>query len=336
MTHGDSFPALMLREGDGGVTAAVEQIAETDLPAGDVVVDVAYSTLNYKDGMIIKGLGRLVRDYPHVPGIDFSGVVRHSDSPDFTPGDRVVLTGWRVGEIHWGGFAGRARVRADWLVKLPDALNLQQAMAIGTAGFTAMLAVMALEDHGLSAGGDDPVVVTGASGGLGSVAVAILSHLGYRVAAVTGRPENTDYLTALGATEIVDRAEFAEAPTRPLGGERWAGAIDTVAGPTLAHVLSNLHYGGSVAACGLAGAVDVHSSILPFLLRGVNLLGIDSVMCPVDRRSDAWQRLATGLPLDRLESSISTATLDELPELAGAILKGAVRGRTVVEIGGGA
>ena len=335
MTDSDMFPALILREGDDGVIGATEQISESDLPAGAVTVDVAYSTLNYKDAMIIMGLGRLVRDYPHVPGIDFSGIVRHSDSPEFAPGDRVLLTGWRVGEVHWGGFAARARVRAEWLVKLPDALNLKQSMAIGTAGLTAMLAVMALEDHGLAPGGDGSVVVTGASGGLGSVAVAILSSLGYRVAAVTGRPENGDYLTALGAAEILDRSEFAEPPTRALGSERWAGAIDTVAGPVLAHVLSGIRYGGSMAACGLAGAANVTSSVLPFLLRGVNLLGIDSVMCPMDRRVVAWQRLAGELPLDQLESLTSTVSLDALPDLAGAILKGAVRGRTVVDIRGG-
>lgn len=335
MAGDDGFPALMLREGDNGVSADIEQISEEDLPEGDVVVDVAYSTLNYKDGMIIKGLGRLVRDYPHVPGIDFSGVVRHSDNPGFSRGDRVVLTGWRVGEVHWGGFAARARVRGEWLVKLPEGLDLKQAMAVGTAGFTAMLAIMALEDHGLQAGGDTPVLVSGASGGLGSIAVAILSNLGYRVAAITGRPENADYLTALGATEILDRAEFAESPARPLLAERWAGGIDSVAGPTLAHMLAGLRYGGAVSACGLAGAVDVTTSILPFLLRGINLLGIDSVMCPVERRVHAWQRIASDLPPDRLAQSINVASLDDLPDLAGRILKGSVRGRTVVEIGGG-
>ncbi|MEX2643568.1 MAG: MDR family oxidoreductase [Acetobacterales bacterium] len=335
MSDDATFPAVVLRESADGITAAMEDISDADLPDGDVTIDVAYSDLNYKDGMILKGQGRLVRSYPHVPGIDFSGTVVRSDNPGFKTGDKVVLTGWRVGETHWGGYAGRARVRGEWLVKLPDGIDLRQAMGIGTAGFTAMLAVMALEDHGLDPSTDLPVLVTGASGGLGSVAVSVLATLGYKVAAVTGRPENADYLKALGASEIIDRSTMAEPPQRPLDRERWAGAIDAVAGNLLAHALTGMRYGGSVASCGLAGATDVHASILPFLLRGVNLLGIDSVMCPGERRAAAWKRLARDMPKDKLDEAIETIGLEEVLDLAGKILKGRTRGRTVIEVGGG-
>ncbi len=325
-----SFKALVLHEEGGKVVPRLESVDDAQLPAGDVTVAVEYSTLNYKDGMIVQGLGRLVRQYPHVPGIDFAGIVEHSASPEYKPGDRVVLTGWRVGEAQWGGFAERARVKADMLVPLPDGLTTRQAMAIGTAGFTAMLAVMALEQHGLPAGGE--VLVTGAAGGVGSVALALLSTLGYRPVAATGRPQLRDYLTGLGAADLIERATLAEKPTRPLDRERWDGAIDAVGGNTLATILTQLKYRASVAACGLAGGSDLPATVLPFLLRGVNLLGIDSVMCPCDPRREAWRRLAQALPLDRLERITQEAPLAQLPDLAPRILKGELRGRTVINL----
>src|SRR5207253_1080773 len=296
-------------------------------------------TLNYKDGMILEGQGRLVRAYPQVPGVDFAGTVLHSDSPEFRPGDPVILTGWRVGEVQWGGYAERARVKAEYLVRRPDGLSARQAMAIGTAGFTAMLAVIALEKHGLApdAGpganpGANEVLVTGAAGGVGSVAVSLLAALGYRVAASTGRPELRDYLEGLGATELIDRAALAAKPARPLDRERWAGAVDAVGGATLATVLTQLKYRGSVAACGLAGGSDLPATVIPFLLRGVNLLGIDSVMCPHAERTEAWRRLIRDLPLDKLDRMTETVPLSALPEFAAKILKGEVRGRIVVDV----
>lgn len=328
-----SFKALVLTETDGKVSAQFETLDDSRLPDGDVTVAVEYSTLNYKDGMVLSGIGRLVRTYPHVPGIDFAGTVVESASPKFKAGDKVVLTGWRVGEMHWGGFAERARVRADWLVALPAALTARQAMAVGTAGFTAMLAVIALERHGLKPGAGE-VLVTGAAGGVGSTAVAVLAKLGYQVVASTGRPEQGDYLKALGAAELIDRAALAEKPTRPLDRERWAGAVDAVGGNTLATLLTQLKYMASVAACGLAGGSDLPATVIPFLLRGVNLLGIDSVMCPYEPRVEAWQRVARDLPLDKLESIIDEVSFDALPGLAKKILAGGVRGRTVVKIGG--
>ena len=327
------FKALLLEEADGTVTSSVQELSEDQLPEGDVTVADDYSTLNYKDGMILKGLGRLVRDYPHVPGVDFAGTVETSDHPDFKPGDKVVSTGWRVGEVRWGGYAQKARVKGDWLVPLPDGLTTRQAMAIGTAGFTSMLAVMALEAQGL-APGERPVLVTGAAGGVGSVAAAILAKRGYPVAGSTGRAETHDYLKALGVTTIVERQELAEPPSRPLDKERWAGCIDAVGGTTLATVLTQMAYGGSVAAVGLAGGNALDTTVIPFLLRGVNLLGIDSVMCPQDRRRAAWQRLVEDLPLDLLDSMISEAGLDQLPALADDIMKGQVRGRLVVDVNG--
>ena len=327
------FKALVLEESDGKVSSAIQELDEGRLPEGDVTVAIDYSTLNYKDGMVLNGLGRLVRTYPHVPGVDFAGTVEASDHPDYAPGDRVVLTGWRVGEVHWGGYAQKARVKGDWLVKLPGALTARQAMAVGTAGFTSMLAVIALEEHGL-----DPdsgtVLVTGAAGGVGSVAVAILAKLGYRVAASTGRAETHDYLKDLGAAEIVDRAELSEPAKRPLDRERWTGCIDAVGGTTLAHVLTQMSTRSSVAAVGLAGGPELETTVLPFLLRGVNLLGIDSVMCPLDRRRHAWTRIGRDLPLDKLDSMIVEARLADLPRLGGDILKGQVRGRVVVDVNG--
>ena len=324
--------ALVLHDvGGGKVEARIETIAESALPAGDVTVAVEHSTLNYKDGLVLQGQGRLVRQYPHVPGIDFAGTVERSDSPAYVPGDKVVLTGWRVGELHWGGYAQKARVKSDWLVKLPDGLSTVHAMAIGTAGLTAMLAVRALERHGLEPSGGE-VLVTGAAGGVGSVAIAILGKWGYQVAASTGRPEQGDYLRSLGASTIVDRASLAAQPTRPLDAERWAGAVDAVGGTTLATVLSQLRYRGAVASVGLAGGTDLHTTVIPFLLRGVSLLGIDSVMAPKAEREDAWHRLALDLPLDKLDAMIQRVGLGDLPDLARRILKGDVRGRVVVDV----
>ena len=327
----DSFPALVLTETDGKVSHEIKTLHDTDLPAGDVTVRVEYSTVNYKDGMVIKGIGRLVRQYPHVPGIDFAGTVEASEDGRYKPGDKVVLTGWRVGEMHWGGHAGKARVKADWLVPLPEGLSAKQAMGVGTAGFTAMLCVMALEDHGM-APGDLPVLVTGAAGGVGSVAVAILAKCGYKVAAATGRPEQADYLKSLGATEIVERTALAEAPKRPLDRETWAGAVDTVGSTTLANLLTKLRYGGAVASCGLAGGADFPGTVIPFLLRGVSILGIDSVMQPFANRQRAWSRIVQDLPLDRLDAMTTVAPLSGLPQAANDILAGKVRGRLVIDV----
>lgn len=327
-----TFKALLVSKDDAGKThAEVTQITEDQLPAGDVTVAVEYSTVNYKDGLCIGPGGGLVRTYPHVPGIDFAGTVEASDDPRYTPGDKVVLTGWRVGEAHWGGYAQKARVRADWLVPLPDGMTTRQAMAVGTAGFTAMLAVMALEDHGLEPG-KGPVLVTGAAGGVGSVAVALLAALGHEVAAVTGRPETEDYLRGLGASRIVPRAEIAETVKRPLESETWAGCVDAVGGAMLARVLGQMQYGASVAAVGLAGGAGLPATVIPFLLRGVNLLGIDSVMQPYDNRVRSWERIARDLPLDKLDAMIRPATLADLPQLGADILKGQVQGRVVVDV----
>ena len=326
-----AIKALLLEESNGKVAARVAEVAESDLPAGDVTVAVRYSTLNYKDGMVIKGLGRLVRKYPHVPGVDFAGTVERSDDPALKPGDPVILTGWRVGEAQWGGYAQKARVKAGQLVALPPGMSLKQAMAIGTAGFTAMLAVMALEDRGLKPGAGE-VLVTGAAGGLGSVAVALLSRLGHRVIAATGRPETHEYLSRLGAADFIERAELAKPPARPLDSERWAGAIDSVGTTTLATLLTQMRYGASVAACGLAGGNDLPTTVIPFILRAVNLLGIDSVMCPIERRRAAWARLARELPAETLEAITETVPLAALPALAGKILEGGVRGRIVVDL----
>jgi len=328
-----TFRALVLHEEGGKVVPRIEAVDEMQLPPGEVTVAIERSTLNYKDGLILQGLGRLVRTYPHIPGIDFAGTVERSESPEFKPGDPVILTGWRVGEVQWGGYAEKARVKASFLVRRPEGLSAHQAMAIGTAGFTAMLAVTALERHGLRPGSGD-VLVTGAAGGVGSVAVLLLSQLGHRVVASTGRPELRSYLTELGAAELIDRATLAAKPSRPLDGERWAGAVDAVGGATLATILTQLKYRASVAACGLAGGSDLPATVIPFLLRGVNLLGIDSVMCPHEERAEAWQRLVRELPLDRLERMIQTVPLSALPELAPKILKGEVRGRTVIDVAG--
>jgi acrylyl-CoA reductase (NADPH) len=327
------FNALVVNkdEESGKTSAAVEQISTDQLPEGNVVVNVEYSTVNYKDGLCIGPGGGLVREYPHVPGIDFAGTIESSDDPRYSAGDSVVLTGWRVGEVHWGGYAQKARVNADWLVPLPSGLSSRQAMAVGTAGFTAMLAVTALEDHGLKPD-QGPVLVTGAAGGVGSVATAILANLGYEVAAVTGRPETEEYLRALGATQIVPREEINETVKRPLERETWAGCVDAVGGDMLARVLGQMKYGGSVSAVGLAGGAGLPATVIPFLLRGVNLLGIDSVMQPYDNRLRAWKRIAKDLPMDKLEAMIHLATLSDLPALGKDILKGQVKGRVVVDV----
>jgi acrylyl-CoA reductase (NADPH) len=326
------FKAYLLEEANGKVSGKLTELDESQIPQeGEVTVDVHYSTLNYKDGMILNGLGRLVRSYPHVPGVDYAGKVLESSHPDWKPGDSVILTGWRVGEWHWGGYAAKARAKAGWLVPLPRGLSLKQAMAVGTAGFTSMLAVMALEKHGLTPDSGE-VLVTGAAGGVGSVAVALLAKVGFHVAAVTGRPEQEAYLKDLGAELIVPRGELAEAPTRPLDKERWAGAIDSVGGTMLARVLTQMKYRSAVASVGLAGGNQLQTTVLPFLLRGVSILGIDSVMSPHEERLEAWGRIARDLPLAKLDAMTETATLADLPRLGQAILKGELRGRTVIDL----
>ena len=326
------FNALVVEkdEESGKTSAEVKQIGEEDLPHADVTVAVEYSTVNYKDGLCIGPGGGLVRKYPHVPGIDFAGTVESSDDDRYKPGDKVVLTGWRVGEAHWGGYSQKARVKADWLVPLPDGLDTRQAMAVGTAGLTAMLAVMALEDQGLKSG---PVLVTGAAGGVGSVATAILANLGHEVAAVTGRPEQEEYLKGLGASRIVPREELTEVTKKPLEAETWGGCVDAVAGAMLGRVLKQMEYGSSVAAIGLAGGAAIEGALItPFILRGVNLLGIDSVMQPYENRVRAWERIAKDLPMDKLEAMVQPATLSDLPGLGKDILKGQVKGRVVVDV----
>jgi len=328
------FNALVVEKDEetGKTAAAVQQISVDDLPEGEVTVAVDFSTVNYKDGLCIGPGGGLVRTYPHVPGIDFAGTVEESSDDRYKPGDKVVLTGWRVGENRWGGYAQKARVKADMLVPLPEGIDARQAMAVGTAGFTAMLAVMALEDHGLKAG-DGPVLVTGAAGGVGSVATAILANLGHEVAAVTGRAEQADYLTSLGATQIVARDELTEVTRKPLEAEQWAGCVDAVAGAMLGRVLKQMKYGTSVAAIGLAGGAAIEGALItPVILRGVSLLGIDSVMQPYDNRVRAWQRIASDLPMDKLEEMVLPATLSDLPQLGKDILKGQVKGRVVVDV----
>ena len=328
----DTFKALMMRETEGGkVAAAIEEIGVADLPDGEVLVKVEYSTLNYKDGLVVDGnKGRLARTFPHIPGIDLAGTVLESTDARYAVGDRVVVTGWHMGERYWGGFSELQRVRADWLVHIPEGLSTRQAMAIGTAGLTSMFALMALEQHGLRPGGERPVLVTGGAGGVGSVAIALLARNGYTVAASTGRPELGDYLRSLGATEIVTREELAEESSAPLETERWAGCIDAVAGSTVSRVLRQLERGGSVAACGLAGGATFEGHIMPFLLRGVNLLGIDSVTLPYPYRVEAWNRIAAELDLALLDEVTSDCALEDIPAQAKAILKGHVKGRLVV------
>jgi acrylyl-CoA reductase (NADPH) len=325
------FKALVVDTNGGTVSASLQAIDEGTLPAGNVRVAVEYSTVNYKDGLVVTGQGGLVKRYPHVPGVDFAGTVLESAHPSHRPGDKVVLTGWRVGEIQWGGFSQKAQVDGDWLVPLPAGLTTRQAMAIGTAGLTAMLSIIALENHGLAPSGGE-VLITGAAGGVGSVAVAILAKLGFQVIASTGRSEAQGYLEELGAAAVIDRSAFADTAKRPLEGERWAGCIDSVGGNTLARVLAQMRYGRSIAAVGLAGGNKLDHTVIPFILRGVNLLGIDSVMCPMPRRLQAWNRLQKDLPLDKLDAITEVAPLGEVPRIAAQILRGQIRGRIVIDV----
>jgi len=325
-----TFKAIRIDKADKGTTAALTQFDEAELMDGDVTVRVEWSTLNYKDGLAVTGKAPVVRRFPMIAGIDFAGTVEQSSHPQWKAGDQVVCTGWGLGETHLGAYAEKARVRGDWLVRLPEGMAPRQAMAIGTAGFTAMLAVMALERHGLTPA-SGPVVVTGAAGGVGSVATAVLAKLGYHVTASTGRPAEGDYLKSLGAAEIIDRNELS-GPAKPLAKERWAGGVDSVGSTTLANLLSMTRYGGAIAACGLAAGMDLPTSVAPFILRGVCLLGIDSVMCPLETRRAAWNRLAHDMQPEKLAGITQEISLEEVPGLAPRILAGQVRGRVVVKI----
>jgi acrylyl-CoA reductase (NADPH) len=322
--------AILITKENENYAATLTDIPETDLPQGDVTVNVEYSTLNYKDSLAITGASPVVRSFPMVPGIDLAGTVQESAHPDFKPGDRVVLNGWGVGETHWGGYAQKARLKADWLIPLPETFTTKQAMAIGTAGYTAMLCVLALEQHGVTPAKGN-IIVTGAAGGVGSVAVALLSKLGYTVIASTGRASEADYLKSLGASEIIDRTELAE-KGKPLGKERWAGAVDPVGSHTLANVCAQTKYGGAVAACGLAQGFDFPATVMPFILRGITLAGIDSVMCPKPKRIEAWNRLAKDLDPNHLESMTTEIPLAQVIQTAPKQLKGQIRGRVVVDV----
>ena len=321
--------ALILEQQDGKTIAAVKAVDDNLLPPGNVTVDIQWSSLNYKDALAITGKGKIIRNFPMVPGIDFAGTVHTSDDARFTPGQQVLLTGWGVGENHWGGLSERARVNGDWLVPLPAGLDGRKAMIIGTAGFTAMLCVMALEDAGVRPE-DGEIVVTGASGGVGSTAIALLHKLGYQVAAVSGRESTHSYLRALGASRILGRDEFAE--TRPLEKQIWAGAVDTVGDKVLAKVLAQMNYGGCVAACGLAGGFALPTTVMPFILRNVRLQGVDSVMTPAARRAEAWKRLVTDLPESFFAQSATEISLAQAPEFADKIICNQIQGRTLVKI----
>ncbi len=324
------FKAIRIDKADKGTTAALTQFDEAELMDGDVTVRVEWSTLNYKDGLALTGKAPVVRRFPMIAGIDFAGTVEQSSHPQWKPGDRVICTGWGMGETHLGAYAEKARVKGDWLVALPDGLLAREAMAIGTAGFTAMLAVIALEKHDLTPD-RGPVVVTGAAGGVGSVAIAVLAKLGYHVIASTGRSAEADYLKSLGAAEVIDRNELS-APAKPLGKERWAGGIDSVGSNTLANLLSMTKYGGVIAACGLAAGMDLPTSVAPFILRGVSLVGIDSVMCPQLARQAAWKRLASDLDRRKLAEITHEIGFDQVIEAGARILAGQIRGRLVVKI----
>jgi acrylyl-CoA reductase (NADPH) len=327
----DTFRALVLDQADKRTTARIAELPLSSLPDGEVLVDVAWSTLNYKDGLAITGAGKIVRSFPFVPGIDLAGTVAESTSPDWKPGDKVVLTGWGVGERHWGGLAQKARLKADWLVPLPEGLSPRQAMAVGTAGLTAMLAVIALEQQGVTPDRGE-IVVTGAAGGLGSIAVPLLARAGYKVVASSGRPELVDYLKGLGAAEVVDRKAFSEGSKAPLDSARWAGAIDTVGGDTLVNLLKGMQYHGVVAACGLAGGATLNGTVFPFILRGVRLIGIESVYCPKPERLAAWRRIARDLDRSQLDGMTRAIALAEAPAVAAELLAGRVRGRVVVDV----
>ncbi len=326
----DTFKAYQIGKNDDGQRCALTDLSDDDLMDGDVTVRVEYTTLNFKDGLALTGRSPIIRKFPLTPGIDFAGSVLESSHADFAPGDAVILNGFGVGESHSGGFAQKARVNGDWLVPVPDGLDARRAMAIGTAGYTSMLCVMALEHHGIAAG-DGDILVTGAAGGVGSIAVAILGKLGYRVVASTGRPAEKDFLLGLGAADVVERSKFTE-PARPLGKELWAGAIDVAGGNTLANVLSQTVYGGAVAACGLAESMNLPTSVAPFILRGVTLYGIDSVMAPQAKRREAWARLARDLDLELLDSLSFDVDFEALPQAAKDILDGKLRGRAVIKV----
>lgn len=327
------FQGILIEKDDTGYRASLGSLSDEQLPDGDVTIDVQYSTLNYKDALAITGKSPVVRQFPMVPGIDLVGVVSQSDSDSISVGDTVLLNGFGVGEVHWGGLAEKARLNSDWLIPLPESLSAKQAMAIGTAGYTAMLCVIALENHGLTPD-SGPILVTGANGGVGSYAIAILSALGFNVIASTGRPQEADHLKALGASDVIDRASLSE-PGRPLGKEQWAGAIDSVGSQTLVNVCAGLKYGGTVAACGLAQGFDFPATVMPFILRGVTLAGIDSVMRPLNDRIEAWQRLGQILTPERIDSISTDIGLDQVIDTADRLLKGEVRGRVIVEVAGG-
>jgi acrylyl-CoA reductase (NADPH) len=324
------FKGILIEKDDTGYRAALKTIDEAGLPEGDVTVKVSHSTLNYKDGLAITGRSPVVRKFPLVPGIDLVGTVEETSNPDFKVGDKVVLNGWGVGENHWGGLAQKARLKGDWLVPLPETFTPQQAMAIGTAGYTAMLCVMALERHGVTPDKGE-ILVTGAAGGVGSVAVALLAKLGYTVVGVTGRPEERDYIMGLGASEVLERSAFST-PGKPLGRERWAGAVDVVGSHTLANVCATTRYGGVVTACGLAGGMDLPASVAPFILRGVTLVGVDSVMAPRALRLQAWQRLSVDLDLTKLGQIAVEIGLNDVLAMATKLLDGQVRGRVIVDV----
>lgn len=326
------FKSLVINKQESGISAAVKTLSEDVLPNGDVLVKVDFSTINYKDGMCMTGAGDLVKEYPHVPGIDFAGTVEKSHDDRYQVGDRVILTGWRVGELWWGGYAQKASVKADWLVPLPDNMTTKQAMMMGTAGFTAMLAIDALERHGLTPEQGE-VLVNGATGGVGSVSVVLLSKLGYQVTAVTGKAEQAEMLRQLGASSVIERDELSAPNNQPLESERWAAAIDSVGGEMLGRIQKQMKYGGSIASIGLAGGMAVPSfTVIPYLLRGINLLGIDSVMCPYERRLHVWQRIATTFPFADFAAMTTTVSLDDLPRLANDILQGKLTGRFIVDV----
>ena len=327
----DAFRTLVVDKHGDQLTADIREVESVHLPEGDVTVDVAYSSLNYKDGLVLNGLGGLVKSYPHVPGIDYAGTVSYSTHPEFTRGDRVIGTGFRVGEVRWGGYAQRVSVSGDWLVSLPQNLSLYRAMCLGSAGLTAAIALRTLEEHGLHPNQGE-VLITGASGVVGSFAVSLLAHLGYQVVALTGREENLDYLRQLGAKEILPRSELSSPTGKTLESARWAACIDSVGGPVLSRVLAQTKPGGSTAAVGLAGGAALETSVIPFLLRGINLLGIDSVYYPNARRSEAWHRLADVLPEDVFDRTTTEVSLSDLPEWGRSILAGQVRGRVVVDV----
>ena len=326
----DKFKALVLTQEQGKTVHNIRQLSVDDLPDGDILVAVKYSSLNYKDCLAVSGQGKIVQQYPMIPGVDLTGEVLSSDSPDFQPGDEVLLTGWGVGERRWGGYTQRARLKAEWLIPLPEGMDGLRAMAIGSAGLTAMLCVMALQDQGVTPG-QGTILVTGASGGVGSVAVAVLAGLGYRVAAATGNRGNNEYLYRLGAKEVVERAELEKA-ARPLESQRWAGAVDTVGGKVLARLLAEMNYGGTVAATGLTGGSELNTTVMPFILRAIKLVGVEVTTCPIPLREVAWARLSKELPAGLLDQIFKVIALEEVPQVAKDLLSGRVNGRVVVDV----